>query len=237
MPGSSSGSRSFGSGSRRSGSGFFCSVLGVLCLALRPPGAGGAALVATADGEGGGAAQLPIDAIFFVENSTFPSEGYAVERLSHWLSKACGGSAPAVVAQQPAGGRWLAVGHLAATAAGLAPPAGQLTPPRLAPPTDPGNEAFTILCGGKGCAVSGGEASLRGTMYGVYHLLEEHWGFKFLAWDTVIVPSCPSALPSANATVTPSMNYRQISDVYTEPAPSSCVVNPNCTHKGCSKLW
>ena len=124
-------------------------------------------------------------------------------------------------------------------AAGLAPPAGRLTPPPLAPPTDPGNEAFSIRCDGGGgrCAVSGGFGSLRGTMYGVYHLLEEHWGFKFLAWDTVIVPGCPSALPNANTTVTPSMSYRQISDVYTEPAPSSCVVNPNCSHKGCSKLW
>ena len=205
-------------------------VLGLLCLALRP-----------ALGEGIGAEhQLPIDSIFFVENSTFPSEGYAVERLLHWLRKACGGSAPSVVAQQPApGGKWLAVGHIAADAAGLAPLAGRLTPPPLAPPTDPGNEAFSIRCAGGGgpCAVSGGFGSLRGTMYGVYHLLEEHWGFKFLAWDTVIVPGCPSALPNANTTVTPSMSYRQISDVYTEPAPSSCVVNPNCSHKGCSKLW
>eukprot|EP01051_Picozoa_sp_SAG22_P036639 SAG22_NODE_17862_length_297_cov_1.035354_1_plen_98_part_11 len=79
-------------------------VLGLLCLALRP---------ALGEGNAIGAHQLPIDSIFFVENSTFPSEGYAVERLQHWLGKACGGSAPSVVAQQPApGGRWLAVGHI-----------------------------------------------------------------------------------------------------------------------------
>lgn len=177
---------------------------------------------------------LPVHAIVFVENGT-ASEAYAVGRLQHWLDEACNYK-PQVVAEAPASGHWLAVGHLAATTVGLAPPGALLPPPLpLAPPTSAGHDAFAIRCDGGNCAVSGGVGSLRGTMYGVFELLE-HWGFKFLAYDTTIVPPCPGALPSANMTVRPTMSYRLISDVYTEPARPSCVVNPNCTHKGCSKL-
>ena len=188
-------------------------LLVLLCLAL--------SVSATVGGDN--RTRLPVDAVFFLENQEFPSEAYSVSRLQHWLGQACGASPP-VVTTQPKTGRWIAVGHRAAAAAGLAPPSDLLGPPPLAaPPTNAAHDSFAVRCSGGNCAVSGSVGSLRGSMYGVYELLER-WGFKFLAYDTVIVPPCPSALVSINTTVRPSMNYRQISDVYTEPARPSCTV-------------
>ena len=60
----------------------------------------------------------------------------------------------------------------------------------------------------------GGPSALRGTMYGVYELLER-WGFRFFAWDTIIIPQCPTTLllPSGaqNLTIVPDFTYRDVS--------------------------
>jgi hypothetical protein len=192
----------------------------------------------------------PVDTIFFINDTALPAEAYAVGRLQHWLAQACGGRRPAVVSGEPAAGRWLAVGHLAAVASGLAPPLA------LAPPL--GDEGYTIRCspasgdgtaggnaaggngaaGATGCAVAGAAEGLRGTMYGVYELLER-WGFRFFAWDTIQVPAaCPAQLLEAahNLTVRPGFTYRDASDVYAEGARPTCAANPRCDHKDCSKL-
>jgi hypothetical protein len=144
--------------------------------------------------------------IYFVGGNVL-SEVYAVGRLQYWLAAACGGKSPQVVAQRPTSGPWLAVGYVAAAAIGLNDSASKAL----------GDEGFTFRCSGSGggCAVSGGGPSaLRGTMYGVYELLER-WGFRFFAWDTIIIPQCPTTLllPSGaqNLTIVPDFTYRDVS--------------------------
>ena len=81
---------------------------------------------------------------------------------------------------------------------------------RIAVPGGPGNALPS------GCvAVSGGWSDPRGTLYGVYALVES-MGFEFVAWDlTVLPPGAPSApvvLPTADIVDRPSFVYRDVSE-------------------------
>ena len=73
-----------------------------------------------------------------------------------------------------------------------------------------GNESFytaifTPLAGS--IVLAGGINSARGTLYAVFHMLR-HVGFRFLAHDETIVPSCPTHLSHLELTEAPAFEYR-----------------------------
>lgn len=76
-------------------------------------------------------------------------------------------------------------------------------------PAKLGKEGYTIATLGERLIIAGGEP--RGTMYGVYGLLEDHLGCRWFTPEVTVIPSKPTlTLEAINETVVPPLEYRDV---------------------------
>jgi len=127
-----------------------------------------------------------------VATNSLPSERYAAEELQRYLEKITGAKLT-IVTGGPSTGAEIRLGRAAAD---LAPP-----------PKNP--DAFTLRTSGARLLISGAEP--RGTLYGVYALLEEKLGVRWFTPDCEVAPRTSRLpLPKLDETQTPPLEYREV---------------------------
>lgn len=172
----------------------------------------------SADGGGGGGTAMKNDddevtawEVLVAEGSTI-DESFAAQELSNFVSKALGRHVPTVGRASTSVDLTLAVGYAAAMSVGL-------TADIL---SGLGNESFVVtsntssawLHQSRTIVISGGYHSKRGAIYGVYHLLERHLGFKFYAPNDTVVPAAAAMVSAMNKPIDvrrgPAMELRSL---------------------------
>ena len=128
-----------------------------------------------------------------------PSEQYAATELRDYIEKISGVPLPIVSDGSPSKAREILLGdnaHLRALR-------NQIDFPSL------GQEGYILRTDGKRLIIAGGQP--RGTLYGVYALLENHLGVR---WFTPEVESVPATnrilLPTLNVRYLPTLQYREV---------------------------
>jgi hypothetical protein len=134
-----------------------------------------------------------------VSNNAIPSERYAAEELQRYLGKITGAKLPIVTDSTRPSSREICLGdngHLRKL--GLSPDFDRLGP-----------DGFLIRTHGNQLTIAGGKP--RGTLYGVYSLLEKQLGVR---WFTPEVESVLKTnrlvLPPINETQVPALEYREV---------------------------
>lgn len=127
-----------------------------------------------------------------------PSTRYAAEELQRFLEEISGARLPMVTDAAPAGPHEIVLGRSARLRAlGLAIDFKSL-----------GAEGYVLRTAGPHLAIVGGEP--RGTLYGVYGLLEDHLGCRWFAPEVSRIPKRPRvALGPLNETKVPVLEYRE----------------------------
>ncbi|MDP6124822.1 MAG: DUF4838 domain-containing protein, partial [Candidatus Latescibacteria bacterium] len=132
-----------------------------------------------------------------------PQEGYAAKELSSFLERISGATLPIVTDEGPLGDSDILVGAVRQLS-DIAPDIGV---------GELGQETSVLHQVGNHLVIVGGEP--RGTLYGVYALLEEHLGCRFFAVDETRVPSLDTVeLKGLDETISPRLEYRE--PFYTE---------------------
>ncbi|MCC6795185.1 MAG: DUF4838 domain-containing protein [Candidatus Hydrogenedentes bacterium] len=128
-----------------------------------------------------------------------PSTKYAAEELKRFLGEISGGTfeiAPDTVALKP--------GDIVL---GCNAQFGKATK-RKSLYASLGNESYVIENTGRNLLIAGGEP--RGTLYGVYALLEEDYGCRWFTPAVSKIPKTPTLkAPSSTRSVTPTLEYRE----------------------------
>jgi len=127
------------------------------------------------------------------------SERYAADELQRYLEKISGAKLPVVTDDARAGSREILLGdnaHLRGL--GL-----KIDLARL------GSDGFTLRTEGNRLVIAGGKP--RGTLYGVYALLEEKLGVRWFTPELEVVPATNRlSLPALNETQVPALEYREV---------------------------
>jgi hypothetical protein len=134
---------------------------------------------------------VPADAI--------PSERYAAEELQHYLEK-LSGAKPAIVtdAEKPVAREILLGDNAHLSRLSVKPDFSNLGP-----------DGFELKVAGKSLIIAGGKP--RGTLNGVYTLLEEKFGVRWFTPELESVPRLKRAsLPELDETHIPSLQYREV---------------------------
>ena len=139
------------------------------------------------------------DFAIVVADDAAPPVRYAAEELQRWLAEITGASLPIASDAKPAPPHALLVGSSKATTAlGLGE--------RLAPLRE---EQYLLHRDGERLVIAGGGA--RGTLYGVYGLLQDHFGCR---WFTAQVARIPHRerleLPDVDESRAPAFEYRDV---------------------------
>jgi hypothetical protein len=131
--------------------------------------------------------------------NAIPSERYAAEELQRYLDKISGAKLPIVTDAEPAGPREILLGDNA-----------RLRQRRLNLELEKlGEDGFTLRTAGRQLIIAGGKP--RGTLYGVYALLEEKLGVRWFAPDLEVAPQTNRlVLASLNETQVPALEYREV---------------------------
>lgn len=181
--------------------GYFAALIAVAAvagglIAARTFGAGGADAQAHASAEmvSGRRALCAI----VIPDSPGEVETHAAEELRLFIGKISGAEMD-IIAEKDAGGRCgIYVGD---TRLGK-----QIVPDDEIAPL--GSDGFVLRERGSNVAVRGGH---RGTLYGVYAILEDHLGIHWLAPDTTIIPKRDTIdLAGLEDTQKPAMEYREV---------------------------
>lgn len=134
-----------------------------------------------------------------VASNAIPSERYAAEELQRYLERISGAKLPVVTDEGAAAGNEILLGDNAHLR-------------RLGPPVDfakLGTDGFVLRSHGTCVVIAGGKP--RGTLYGVYALLEEKLGVRWLAPDCEIVPKAARLeIPAVDETQAPALEYREV---------------------------
>ena len=140
-----------------------------------------------------------------VADKASPSTQYAAAELQKYLEDMTGAKLAIVSDQQPAGPKEIVLGdnaHFQALKTGIDVAA-------------LGKEGYVIRTVGDHLAIVGG--SLRGNMYGVYGLLEDHLGCRWFTPDCSRIPKTPKlVLGAIDDRQVPAMEYREpfVSDCF-----------------------
>jgi Domain of unknown function (DUF4838)/Glycosyl hydrolase family 67 N-terminus len=134
-----------------------------------------------------------------VAEKAIPSERYAAEELKTYLAKITGVSLAIVDEKAPRVAHEIVLGGATVPgAAALAPLAGAL-----------GTDAYAFRTIGQRLVITGGKP--RGTLYGVYALLEDKLGVRWFAPDVESVPKeSHLTLPALDETHFPALEYREV---------------------------
>ncbi|MGA2863900.1 MAG: DUF4838 domain-containing protein [Verrucomicrobiota bacterium] len=128
-----------------------------------------------------------------------PSERYAAEELQRYLDKISGAKLPIITDAEPAGPREILLGDNAR----LRQRRPVLDFKKL------GEDGFTLRTAGQRLIIAGGKP--RGTLYGVYALLEERLGVRWFAPDLEVAPRTNRlVLAALNQTQVPALEYREV---------------------------
>jgi len=126
-----------------------------------------------------------------------PATKWGAAELQRWLREMTGATLPIVSDTQPTGEREIVLGdnkHLAALGAKI-------------DFASLGTEGYVLRTVGRHLIIAGGEG--RGTMYGVYGLLEEHLGCRWFTPQVSRIPKTDRLLvPPLDETKKPSFEYR-----------------------------
>ena len=131
-----------------------------------------------------------------VPAAALPAEQYAAEELQHYLERIGGVKLPIVSDTEPATACEILLGENAHAAAC------KLALPALVP------DGFCLRTAERDLFIAG--VKPRGTLYGVYALLEK-LGVRWFAPDAEVVPNLKRVrLPALNETQTPAFEYREV---------------------------
>ncbi|HWW00553.1 MAG TPA: DUF4838 domain-containing protein [Candidatus Acidoferrum sp.] len=134
-----------------------------------------------------------------VATNALPSERYAAEELQRYLEKISGAKLPIATDDTRPGSREILLGdnaHLRKLGV-------KIDFARL------GTEGFTLRTEGNRLIVAGGKP--RGTLYGVYALLEAKLGVRWFTPEVEAVPRTNRlSLPTLNETEVPPLEYREV---------------------------
>ena len=134
-----------------------------------------------------------------VSSNAIPSERYAAEELQRYLEKISGAKLPLISDAKPSNTREILIGdnaHLQSL--GLALDYHKL-----------GSEGFVLATKENRLLICGGKP--RGTLYGVYTLLEEQFGVRWFTPEVEVAPRTNRiALPSLEQTRVPALEYREV---------------------------
>ena len=165
--------------------------MGLLTLALATALQARAALTLAEEGQSGYRIVTPAAAI--------PAERYAAQELQAYLEKITGARLPIVTDAEPAVSREIVLGDNARLR-------------QVEPAIDfkgLGQDGFTLRAVGERLLIAGGRP--RGTLYGVYALLEDKLGVRWFAPDVEVTPRTNRLeLPSLNGTQVPALEYREV---------------------------
>lgn len=134
-----------------------------------------------------------------ISTTASPSTSHAAEELQHFLNQISSVSIPIVHDSEPLVGQAILLGdskHLRAIAPDL-----DLTPL--------GEEGYLLRTAGPHLIIAGG--ALRGNLYGVYALLEEHLGCRWFTPEVSRIPARDSlVLPVLNESYVPVLEAREV---------------------------
>ncbi|MCS7253195.1 MAG: DUF4838 domain-containing protein [Armatimonadota bacterium] len=134
-----------------------------------------------------------------IAKDAIPSERYAAEELQRYIERISGAKLPIVTDEQPMRKREIMLGEN-----------GHTKKLRIKLDTKKfGTDGFIIRTVGESLVIVGGKP--RGTLYGVYALLEEKFGVRWFAPDVEHVPKFDRLeLPSLNEMQLPAFEYREV---------------------------
>jgi len=134
-----------------------------------------------------------------VSRNAIPSERYAAEELQRYLMQICGANLPIVTDEEPMSSHEILLGdnsHLRELGV-------QIDFAKL------GTDGFVLKTHGNHLIIAGGKP--RGTLYGVYALLEEKLGVRWFTPEVEFVPRMRRVeLPALNETQVPALEYREV---------------------------
>ena len=134
-----------------------------------------------------------------VAADAIPSERYAAEELQRYLERMSGAKLPIVTDAEPAASREILLGdnaHLRSLKSKI-------------DFTSLGADGFVLRTDGNRLIIAGGMP--RGTLYGVYALLEEKLGVRWFTSEVEVVPRRDRVqLPKLNETQVPRLEYREV---------------------------
>ena len=134
-----------------------------------------------------------------VADNAVPSERYAAEELQRYLERLSGAKLPIVSDAESIQSREILLGDNAHLR-------------KLKPDIDfnrLGTDGFTLRTDGNRLIIAGGRP--RGTLYGVYALLEDKLGVRWFTPEFEVVPKLPRvSLPRLNETQIPMLEYREV---------------------------
>ncbi len=131
--------------------------------------------------------------------AAIPSEGYAARELQRYLEKISGAKLPIVTDAEPAASQEILLGDNARLR-------------QIQPALDLkklGQDGFTLRTEGERLIIAGGKP--RGTLYGVYGLLEEKLGVRWFTPDLEVTPQTNRLeLAALEETQVPPLEYREV---------------------------
>lgn len=134
-----------------------------------------------------------------IPDAPSPSQRYAAEELARFVKAMSGAKLPIVPDQTEAGTFEIVLGDgRRLKPAGVAPDWARL-----------GDEGFTIQTAGQSVFIAG--SAKRGTLYGVYELLDRIWGCRWYTTDVSMIPRHdPLTIPAMSATRIPALESREV---------------------------
>ncbi len=166
-------------------------VLATIWIATSGSAAAAAAVTLAAKGKS--------DYRVVISANAIPSERYAAEELARYLERICGAKLPIVTDAGKLSSREIILGdnaHLKRSGAKV--DFGTL-----------GSDGFVWRTQGNRLIIAGGKP--RGTLYGVYALLEEKLGLRWFAPEVEKVPRLDRVtLPAFDETQVPALEYREV---------------------------
>jgi hypothetical protein len=134
-----------------------------------------------------------------VADDASPSTRHAAEELQTFLEQMTGAKLPIASDKTPATANEIVLGKTNSRLAAISP---KIEFDSL------GLEGYVIRTVGAKLVIAGGEP--RGTLYGVYGLLEDHWGCRWFAPGVSRIPQAKQLpLPSIDERKTPILEYRE----------------------------
>ena len=134
-----------------------------------------------------------------IAEKAIPSEHYAAEELQRYIERMSGAKLPIVSDTEPAQANEILLGDNAHLR-------------QLSTPIDfakLGQEGFTLRTEGDHLIIAGGQP--RGTLYGVYEVLEEKLGVRWFTPEVEVVPKRSTVtLPALDETIIPPLEYREV---------------------------
>ena len=128
-----------------------------------------------------------------------PSQEYAADELQRFIKEMSGARLPVVTdGEKPAGREILLGNNSRLPGLGISVDWARL-----------GKEGCLLRTAGNNLVIAGSPE--RGTLYGVYALLEDHWGCRWYTSDASLVPRREKLiLPGLDETIVPRLEYREV---------------------------